>query len=192
MTNREKLNKMSNEELARFIANERCEEFYRCDKQCVPPKEDDIKGITNWLSQEAEEDKKITILNMPKDENTAKAIEYILQHLSLSSERIDKLEKCQNNCNDIQLSGYSYGSIEKDKTADKMFEELEYKKDYEYSAGDVVRIKYHSVNSGFIEIIIEGENYAFSKNCTDGLFINKLENEAIYKKIKELKNATKV
>ena len=106
-----------------------------------------------------------------------------------------RVEKLENKIlDDIQSSGYSYGSIGT-KTADEMFEELGY--DVYLQKTDI--IKYKSSTSPFLEIILnknpkgkwEYKKYDYDLKWHVGFsaFITEDECKSIHKKIEEMKHA---
>ena len=58
ITNREKLNKMTNEELAEMLGKHDCEYCIYRDIDCYRPHDEECdctQGILQWLNQESEE-----------------------------------------------------------------------------------------------------------------------------------------
>lgn len=54
-TNRDKINKMTNEELAKFILDTNEEVCRFCTNRCLYRSDDCQKGILEWLNQECED-----------------------------------------------------------------------------------------------------------------------------------------
>ena len=206
VTNREKhINNASNKELAKILAKS----LDRCNFCCLNPEVCDgclsqcEKRIAYWLSQEVEEDyvyipnigkiPKTDKTKMPPSMDDIKSLlennrDYCLlvKEIVELQERVKELEKC-SKCpknNDIQLSDYSYGSIEKDKTADEMFKDLGYEK---------LEDGYSYKNKNDEIICISKQGYKYLKILARYIggavlnFITESEDKAIHKKIAELR-----
>ena len=162
-----------------------------CDNSKVLNKQ---KALHNGCCKLWESEKKSTHLITPDDENTRKEIGYIIPILHSMTARIDKFEQKINHykwdINNIYTaldkSRYSQdaGLRKTGKSADEMFEELEYRKTEDG--------KYYVVYTGACsKVVIDKGNLTylfrdlFSK---EGLYINEDLSEAIHKKIEEMKN----
>lgn len=204
-TNREKLNNMSNEEFAiKFLGVEDKYISITC-KFCIwqgqCPEGNYMKkckeNVLKWLSQEAEEAVTVPVIRLPEDENTRKAIEYIIPRLASLSARLDKLEK---NVKDLDFDDT--------KTADEMFGELGYKlinncdsrfmykkvlfskSKSQHEISVVIDINYCENESGYKEANYSKYNYN-PENLNDSESITEAEDNAIHKKISELKEDSK-
>ena len=198
MTNREKI---SNEQLARFIFDGCCEYCNYCilQGQCYSNRCEShgtcINNIESWLSQEVEEDTvHIPLIGkMPKTDKivelTEQAYKNILSrldnleeseyHNAMAIERLEKINEYESNIDDVET-----------KTADEMFKELGYEKisDCEYK-----RINPDRNGREVFITIDDGEviKYIKDKELNAGIaeWILSKEVKAIHKKIEELKHA---
>lgn len=206
-TNRENINKMNNEEFAEKFntRGQNCEvcaywdkEHNYCHSKEFGSEVDDCKkGFIKWLSQEAEEDTQEEIhLTMPEDENTRKVIEYIIPRLTLLSARLDKLERNYIPTEEDQLKILDEITAEpkQEKTADKMFEELGYKR-IEANHGCYIAYEHKEERGGMTaseRIIIDTSHnlYRYAKMDKEerSCAITEAEDKAIHKKIEEMKN----
>lgn len=184
------------------------------DKKCVNPKSEScgtyIMSDCSCDVREAKEswemdDNHTQAINLPTE---TKKIELTEQAYKDILERLGKLEYYKNtylelfkqmddswkdHCkatHNIQLSGYSYGSIEKEKTAYQMFEELGYKINKEYETPTT--ILYDNAKEDK-QIIIDKVSLHFAKRNKENMpmLITEAEDKAIHKKISELKEEWK-
>lgn len=214
------INNASNEDLAQIISKLRyscqyCPAYKECRKDGSLSYEEWIgeceERFLKWLSQEAEEETKEDIVHIPqigKMPKIDKKVELTEQAYKDILERLGKLEYYKNtylelfkqmddswkdHCkatHNIQLSGYSYGSIEKEKTAYQMFEELGYKINKEYETPTT--ILYDNAKEDK-QIIIDKVSLHFVKRNKNNIpmLITESEDIAIHKKISELKEGAK-
>lgn len=216
MTNREKyIDNASNEEIASAICGMGLQYRYSPDTQL---------RVKEWLSQEAEEET-VNIPNigkMPKTDKTKipsswddirplietdENIAMLIKEIIALQERVKELEKYSligrnliltelktPEINAVPLNGYS--SIET-KTADEMFKELGYKKEFSDRNGCNYyhkEINRSGVKSEHIIHVLSNESstlYGKYERLDDKEFaanISVAEDKAIHKKIEELKN----
>lgn len=207
MTNREKLNKLSNDDLVKAILGRII--------TCPTSIQDDITAVIDdlvmWLDMEVE-DEIVNIPNIGKMPKTDKAkmppsmddirsliktdanIGFIMREIQKLSDRLDKLEESEyHNAMAIErlekAEELEKETTENEKTADEMFEELEYRLTIGINK-TIIKYELQTFDGSFI-IEIDKVTLNYCKYCLKDYVARKIteaEDKAICKKIEELKN----
>lgn len=194
------------------------------DKMCVNPKSKDCGAYTMsdcscdmWEAKENSGIDEDTVYipqigNMPKTDKTKSS--FNVKNIDLEKEIIDLKTRVQEleeftkiqmddfwkdhykATHNIKLSGYSYGSIEKEKTSDEMFEELGYIKEGKFSGCIAYWCDNYKkrITINWNDEYEKATDFEYQKSIGGNSVsdtITEAEDKAIHKKISELKEELK-